>query len=581
MKFLSLLCSCLFPFLLPAQLFQGTVSEAYQLSISRTTETFTTARSQDTVYQQLAGFPLGFRADGNTKNFRNITLADLNQDGIEELIFAANNLLFAYQDTLQLWRVRMTGTGIYPPSVADLDGDGDLEIVQVTGGNAKRGQLYVVDHEGNDLMGFPKSYNNNWLLTSPTLSDLDDDGQLEIIFLERNSPGGNIHILNHDGSKWSDDWPVRLPGTPAITPSIADIDNDGAKEIVVSSTTVLYAFDLNGEFETGWPVDNPDTKFSFQSPILTDLDGDLDLEIIGATHGNQPEYYILHHDGTPYKAWPFFVPEGEWTFSTPTLINLEGTPQILMSRPKRSESLDMLYAWNEAGDLRSGFPLENNSGAEGIITVADIDDQAGMEVIVGSNLLDEAGFGFISAFHIDGSGLVDGFPLRPRGWTLMNGATIGDVNNDGNMDLIALSYTTNFGAKPDSIFINAYDLNVSYGKEKILWNTYKGNNRRDGDFSAPIVSSLRPMPITGLEVTIFPNPISQRGSFQLTTSELMSLDVAIYSTNGQLVQSLLQNRTIRGTQQFPLPYLADGIYLLKVENEKRGQAVKKLVVTNK
>lgn len=573
------LCLSIFAF---SQYYQATVQEDYQIKVEKINTTFANARNNDVIPEQIAGYPIGFRADPNTKNFRNVTLADINKDGVEEILFAANNQFMVYSNQELLWQITLTGTGIYPPSVADVDNDGDLEIVQVTGGNGKKGRVYLMDHEGNVLSGFPKSYNDHWILTTAALSDLDGDKQLEIIFLERNSPGGNIHIITNTGERWSENWPVRLPGTPAVTPSIADIDNDGLKEIVVASTTVLYAYNLDGQLETGWPINNPDTKFSFQSPILADLDGDQDLEIIGAAHGNTPEYYVLEHDGTPYKAWPFFVPKNEWTFSSPSVVKMDNEFQIFMSRPKKETTkTDMLYAWNEAGDLKSGFPLENEDGLEGIISIADINNDGQQELIFGSNRLDEAGYGFIHAFHTDGSGAVEGFPLRPKGWTLLNGVALGDVNGDGQLNAIALSYTTNFGTSPDSIFLNVYDLETPYYPSNILWSTYKGSNTRDGNLNKNAITSIQAPILKGLEVNILPNPIIDQGSFQLILDNSMKLSASLYTLDGQFYQSIFNQALSSGRHEFRLPELSNGLFFLKIQNNQNQQLTKAIISLKK
>jgi hypothetical protein len=526
----------------------------------------------------VAGFPKSFKGDAHTVNFRNVSLEDINKDGVQDIIFAAYNKLIAFSKGAILWEKPLIGTGIYPPSIADINGDGEKEIVQVTGGNFRKGRVYVVDSEGNNLPGFPKNYNDNWILTAPTLSDLDNDGTLEIIFLQRQSPGGNIHILNHLGAPFSEEWPIRLPGTPAVTPSVGDIDNDGEKDLIIASTTTLYAFDLVGQVKDGWPIINPDTKFSYQSPILADLDGDKDLEIIGATHGNIPEYYVYHHDGSPYKVWPFFVPENEWTYNTPTIVKIDNQQQILMSRPSRTEAVDMLYSWNDAGDLQTNFPLEKEGGLEGIISVGDIDNDGGMEIIFGSNLLDEEGYGFIHAFKIDGTGEVEGFPLRPKGWTLMNGAALGDTDGDGKLDLTALSYITSKGVfKKDSIFLNVYNLNVDYQADKILWSTYKGSNTRDGNLEKQLISSVKNPKLEGLKIKIMPNPIAEKGLIELNIENSMTLQAKIFGINGQLVHDLFNRPFNKGLHSFPLPTLSTGVYMLQLKNELNQQLNERLI----
>jgi len=56
---------------------------------------------------------------------------------------------------------------------------------------------------------------------------------------------------------------------------------------------------------------------------------------------------------------------------------------------------------------------------------------------------------------------------------------LGDINGDGILDLVSLSYEQNF-SPDDSVFINAYSLGVSLEDANILAGTYKGSNDRKG-----------------------------------------------------------------------------------------------------
>jgi hypothetical protein len=509
---------------------------------------------------QMQGFPKALPANTTFKNFRNVTLADLNGNGKNEIIVGVNNKLYIFDQEQLIWEKDLIGVAIYPPSVADLNKDGIPEIVLATGGT-QAGRLYVVDRKGIDLPNFPKNFNNNWILSAPTLSDLDDDGILEIVVCERVSPAGRLQVLRLDGTSFPN-FPITLDRTPAVTPSVADIDADGKKDIVVASTGSLYAFELNGSLKSGFPITNPDLRYSYQSPILVDLDEDGQKEIIGAGHGNRPEFYVRKATGDYLANWSKSVPNNNWTYTTPTVITWNGKKITLMSRPIGVDEDEMLYAWDASGELLPNFPIVKSGGLEGLITVADVNDDGKPDLIFGSNLHDaSSGKGFIHAYSLETATEIEGFPIRPQGWTYMNGATIGDVNGDGLMDLVALSYTQRFGTAPDTAFLNVYELNVPISSERVWWSTYKGSNTRTGAIEEEAISDVQHQVSENATIWIFPNPVKDILQIQHTDSQLF--DVAIFNLLGQTMLWAKQ------TNMLEIQHLPNGIYFLWLPKYKQ------------
>lgn len=531
---------------------------------------------RDDSFEQLPGFPKAYPANPNFKNLRNVALYDLDGDGVDDILWATNDKIFVYTYNGLLWERALTAVAIYPPSVGDIDGDGLVEVVLATGGVQVQPKLYAFEQDGSDVAGWPVSLNDNWVLSAPALSDMDGDSALEIIVSERDFPIGYVHILKGDGTPFSANWPVALDGTPAVTPSIGDVDGDGKKDIVIHSVNSRYIFGLDGQPKPGFPITTgPAQKYSYQSPVLPRFSQANQLEVVGASHGDAPEYYVFGPDGNSRPGWPIPTPGNGPTYSTPTVVEIDGEPWIFMGRTLGAEAGDMLFAWDADGNIRDGFPINKMGGCEGIISVADIDDDGQFEILFGSTLFVGSGPGFLHAYELDGTP-VDGFPLQPRGLTYLNGAALSDVNGDSLMDLVALTYTLNFGAAPDTVFLNAYNLNVPYSPERVLWSTYKGNNTRDGLLAEPLPTGTVAPGQADIGLHIYPNPAAQQIWLFFSLPETMAVTASITDAAGKTTTLLPEQRLPAGARQvrIPLNNLPGGLYWICLNSGQKRLGVK-------
>ncbi|MCB0628571.1 MAG: T9SS type A sorting domain-containing protein [Saprospiraceae bacterium] len=536
-----------------------------------------TARNDGDTLQQITGFPKGFPANPTFKNFRNLSLADLDRDGTQEIITGINDQLYVLKNNQLLWQKQLEGVAVYPPSVADVDNDGAPEIALVTAGTGKTA-AYLLEADGTDFPNWPLDFSDHWLLTAPTLVDLDDDGNMEIIILERITPNGDVHIQKLDGSSFSSDWPVAVEATPAVTPSVGDVDNDGEAEIVLNTTQARYILSLDGLPEMNFPiVTHPRQRYSYQSPILVDLDGDGDLEVVGLTHSDAnvdlPVFYVMEHDGTDYPGWPIPIPKPQieqlYSYNTPTVVYLDGAFRIFMSRPIGTEVDDMLYGWDKDGNMLPGFPIVKSGGLEGIISVADVDGDGAPELVFGSNLIDPEGYSHIHAYEMDGTGEVPGFPLKLYGWNYLNGAALGDVDGNDTLDLVALSYTQTFGQGKDSTFVNVFNLGVPYDPATILWGTYKGDNSRQGLVTNPMVSTATILDLEALKAKIYPNPADKLSRLRLVLSNPAKVQLELLDATGKKLRTLYTGQRPAGEWQLDirLADLAAGVYYLHLQAE--------------
>jgi len=307
-------------------------------------------------------------------------VADIDNDGDMELIIGLN--AWHHDGTpVDGWPPRAR-TGGYPV-VGDLDGDGTMEIV-FNGTQVLRWNGIMMD-------GWPADRETGSFLSHPALSDLDGDGKLEVI--NGSTRDNKVYIRDYRG-KLLAGWPQPTGGQVRATPSIgdvvwnvdgtllpgwpkrlgtrikkqatlADIDRDGKLDILVGSDR-LYILDGRGNPLPGWEEGR--TWNSSSTPSVADIDGDGEVEIFGAGYG----WY--NHDGseipTPGK------PGGGWQGAVAGDINGDGKVEIIWTTRKLQT-----HAYRLDGTSSSGWPMEQG-GNDGACTLADLDGDGDVEVIV-------------------------------------------------------------------------------------------------------------------------------------------------------------------------------------------------------
>ncbi len=174
---------------------------------------------------------------------RNPVIADLNGNGIPEIIFGCGEALCAVEyGKGVVWSVGVTGNVTGSPAIADLDGDDRPEIILIT----REGYLNIVHPPtGKARAKLPTEQ----VTQPPVVADIDGDGEPEILCIlpvwdraRGHYVDAMLYVLNSSGSvEWSLDLHNVAGGLEA--PVVADIDGDGELEILVRRYNRLVALD--------------------------------------------------------------------------------------------------------------------------------------------------------------------------------------------------------------------------------------------------------------------------------------------------------------------------------------------------
>jgi len=190
----------------------------------------------------------------------------------------------------ELWQFRTNEIVYSSPAVGDVDNDGKPEVVFGTGnywanngGASDSTKIFVLDHTGK--LQWSKDLGAQ-TLASPALADLNGDGVLDIaIGTWEGAQQGKIWALNGSGANLPG-YPLTNAGGNKIVAQVstADFDNDGAQDILATTGNGAYAY----SGDDGSLLFTLRGFGSFQSsPLIEDLDGDglLDIVIAGTLNG--------------------------------------------------------------------------------------------------------------------------------------------------------------------------------------------------------------------------------------------------------------------------------------------------------
>lgn len=215
-----------------------------------------------------SGYPLGLFSPSGSATFGPPLVADLDNDGNLEMIIGhyASNISYAsayHHDgtVVSGFPITIATTSqLFYLGLGDVTADGFPELIATDNHLGEGYRVHVLDIAlGSPLSGWPV-VQKDWPEGLPTVVEVNGDSYQDVCFVTN---GGELFALSNDGSVIAD-YPKMMSAASISGVAAGDIDGDGYYELVAATWDGnVYAWDTDGEVSSDnadWPLLGVDAR---------------------------------------------------------------------------------------------------------------------------------------------------------------------------------------------------------------------------------------------------------------------------------------------------------------------------------
>lgn len=363
---------------------------------------------------------------------RSVFAADLDGDGDMDIISASmedNKVAWYEQDEQGNFTVHSVSTEVEEAQcvhAADLDGDGDADIIA----SGKNG-LWCFENEGNGIFTPMNIFLFAFYSGIITTADMDGDCDLDVVVAFSEGDANNSIEWYENSDEWA--WPVHVVDSiyypDWISVDAGDMDGDGDIDIIALESSGWWGSGEMSLFEnTGDDIFSKHVISNGGIAVfLEDIDGDDDLDIVSedlnhpAWHENiGNNEFITHQISSELFGYGVIAVD----------MDDDGDIDILADTgPVNDYPHDLCWFENDGSNNFPSCNIIENDIALSSVFASDIDMDGDMDIVVAEN-------DNVSLFNNNGEQDFEELELTKTAFQATN-AVYSDMDGDGDMDVVS------------------------------------------------------------------------------------------------------------------------------------------------
>lgn len=312
----------------------------------------------------------------------------------------------------------------------DIDQDGDIDIVVANGRHwPDQNEVFLNNGSGYFSTSFPLGVYRSTSYAAE-IADLDGDGDLDIVVGNDKAP--NRLFFNDGKGHFKEQGGFGNENSNTRNVTLNDIDNDGDMDILVTNrryTNEICLNNGNGVFDEIIHFGNDED--STIDVEVEDMDGDGDKDLILANRDGQQNYIYLNDEMSFKERVPFGTGTDETRSIAVADFNQDGTNDLVLGNINEVNSIYYgEISHKKKLSFSKGIKINESADRTYSLDVGDIDMDGDIDILIGNSGQQNVYYLNInkgSSFekHILGNKSFDTYDIK-----------FTDINNDGKLDVI-------------------------------------------------------------------------------------------------------------------------------------------------